>query len=158
MVESLWSKWSKSQVGLNWSGGATQASLTAPFYQWPFCNCCVPNGPMINCHVGTVSKTQKLQFPTLIFQMEEVSQQVHSSSQEIESSNQQISVLRREFQSLEIELQSQISLVGNDCSSSPAMQRTQELLECQDVSCDSHWSLVHLTWCGTPHMLGIRMN
>lgn len=47
----------------------------------------------------------------LIFQMEEVNQQVHSSGQEIQSSNQQISELRREYQSLEIELQSQISMV-----------------------------------------------
>uniref|UniRef100_A0A672V015 IF rod domain-containing protein n=1 Tax=Strigops habroptila TaxID=2489341 RepID=A0A672V015_STRHB len=45
--------------------------------------------------------------------MEEVSQQVHSSGQELESSNQQISELRREYQSLEIELQSQISMVGS---------------------------------------------
>lgn len=66
--------------------------------------------------------------------MEEVSQQVQSSGREVESSNQQISELRREYQSLEIELQSQISMVGNDCFWSSDMPRTCELLEWQEIN------------------------
>lgn len=57
---------------------------------------------------------KKLQQYTFIFQIEEVSQQVHSSGQELESSNQQISVLRRDYQGLEIELQSELSRVSRD--------------------------------------------
>lgn len=46
-------------------------------------------------------------------QVEEVNLEVVTSSQEIESSNKQVTELRRQLQALEINVQAQLTMVGD---------------------------------------------
>ena len=59
--------------------------------------------------------------------MEEVNLEVITSSQEIESSNKQVTELRRQLQALEINVQAQLTMVGDattiHISDSPALFR-----------------------------------
>lgn len=56
----------------------------------------------------------------LVLQMEQIEQQVKNNDKETESSHKELTQLRQSVQELEIELQSQLSMVG-DCPMDPLM-------------------------------------